>query len=69
MNAFYARCEAVAKGEFSRLSGDVVRCKVAFIRHEAVRTLLRAHPASMFREWVVNVGGRCRRSRVRERLA
>jgi len=49
----------------------VVASKVAFIRHEVIRSLLRAHPriadvfwrdtlidAAVFREWVVNVGRR-----------
>lgn len=55
----------------------LTRCDVAFIRREAVRDLILAHPrvgmamwvdtlidGAVFREWVVNVGRRNARSRI-----
>jgi hypothetical protein len=51
--------------------GTLIPCKLAFIQHNDLRTLMRSHPrlgdlfwrdtlidAAVFRQWVINVGRR-----------
>jgi hypothetical protein len=68
--SFRARSRASATAMDHHL-GTLIPCKLAFIQHNDLRTLMRSHPrlgdlfwrdtlidAAVFRQWVINVGRR-----------